>query len=705
MSKYIVGTNGNCGEIGDSWYYIDGKVVSKEEWRALKEKKYKNIPRMAGTVRIDTYRYNDRNTEKTNTNYNRKIEPKQKQVVKTNEKNITIKDRIDQIKKNIAINREKENLLKNWRSIMAHCGKYNSVWDSFEIVGEEKTAYGWQFKVYAPDGLALRDLDTIRPQIESGFGCIFMHEIASSKEYATCRIVYENKVKCNEIPFEPVEVKPYEVYPGLRVTGEPLVIDSTAAPHVLLAGGTRRGKNGSADSIILSWLNSCNEKEIELYLFQCAKVDLIKYSECKQVKCCVVGEFEEMLEIIENVVEVEIRRRLKMFEPMFKQRKGENIVDYNRLYPHKKLPYCWLIFDEFLELMNQSKHKKEENEIKNAILGHIERIAQMGAAVGIQYMIIHQKPEKALCPTFIKNMSNIRICFGFDDESCGRIVLGDRDGALVLDLPPRRAYVNTTGSLELIFTTNLTGRRDMFIRPHEVIGKTDILSEIRRSKNKQSKIDESKIRKISEKESNKEVKQDAGTAVLPKHKKITAVNVKRTEKEIGKELKIPSDIKKDHLSVIEGKKKSEGSRVADIEISEENGTGKTDIPKGIKVYTVDMEKLRETLNTEEKNRDPLEVEIDISNLKVGNSDKYNKDTGESTVKSKAKRANNGNNKSKKNIGSLGIPDIDEIDIDKLIAENAKKIPGWVPYVPSKNDKVPDYRDLKYLLGSKVYFDS
>jgi S-DNA-T family DNA segregation ATPase FtsK/SpoIIIE len=70
-----------------------------------------------------------------------------------------------------------------------------------------------------------------------------------------------------------------------------------------------------------------------------------------------------------------------------------------------------------------------------------------------------------LLPTFLKNMSLVRICFGFDDDVCGRIVMGDRYGDLVLKLPARRAYYSADGKLDLMFTTNLDGRVEQFIKP------------------------------------------------------------------------------------------------------------------------------------------------------------------------------------------------------------------------------------------------
>jgi hypothetical protein len=66
-------------------------------------------------------------------------------------------------------------------------------------------------------------------------------------------------------------------------------------------------------------------------------------------------------------------------------------------------------------------------------------------------------------PTFIKNMSSIRVCFGFDDRVCSEIVLGNE---LAWKLPARRAYYSADGKTDLLFTTDLKGRIEPVIKPH-----------------------------------------------------------------------------------------------------------------------------------------------------------------------------------------------------------------------------------------------
>ena len=157
--------------------------------------------------------------------------------------------------------------------------------------------------------------------------------------------------------------------------------------------------------------------------------------------------------------------------------KGDNLYQYNKLHPHKKLPFIYIVIDEFLECVAKSSDKGEVKNIKLEIESLLTKIAQFGGSLGVSYIISHQKPEKALCPSFLKNMSNVRLCFGYDDSICSEIVLGTGDTSAV-GLPPRRAIYKTHGTKSLIFTTNLEGKIEEYLRPFQMFNKRDLFKDL-----------------------------------------------------------------------------------------------------------------------------------------------------------------------------------------------------------------------------------
>lgn len=654
------------------------------------------------------------------------LEGLRKRIAKHKEHKKKLKEDKEILKKEI------NELIKNWRGIMWQAKVYDSSFNTFRLTNINKTDYGWWFKVKAPIGLPLTKLDSLVDTIQSGLGCRFMFNIDLSNDYATCNVIYEGKVNYNDMPFKPLKVKPYEVYPGVTVDGKPLIMNLIVSPHIMIAGGTRRGKNGAADSIIMSWINSCNEDELNLYLFQCAKMDLVKYKKCKQVKSCVVEEFDKMYQVMQHIIEVEIPKRMELFEEMFVTRTGENIYDYNELHPEEPLPYVILIFDEFATLAMKTNGDTEVNENKDGIMTFLQKIGSMGAAVGIFYMIMHQKPEKALCPTFIKNMSSIRICFGFEDDSPGRIVLGEKDGALVHNLPARRAYVNNNGKMDLIYTTNLAGRRDAYIRPHEVEDKTDFFD-------LKKEVDWDKlepgINKEFESANNNDVveRHNNGTAILPK--KAKSKNMKEKDLE-----QIKEDLKNKE-------KEEKSTTIEDIKEDAINSTDLNVIKKELEIAVKELAEAKKQYIEATKGLIDTTTEIITTNTIVASSDirkdiqlneTKNKPILETVPKEKAINTKNDvlevveNSKEHyietvaiNNSESSSLPlkkqeklkvnnvidintnnkqtEVDIIDdrlesilaeVDDIVATNAKKNPTWVPYEPREGDKVVNMTELQ-----------
>jgi len=350
--------------------------------------------------------------------------------------------------------KEINNMLYRWRQVMVNKGVYNKENKTFTLTHIKKTDYGFSARLIAPFGLAYEELENLKPFIETGLECIFQYKTPDHKQFALIKIIKPQQVKINEIPFEPVKVKPYQLYFGRSVANEPIIFDVNITPHALVGGQQRRGKNGAVDHAITSLLWSCSPDEIEVYLFQCAKADLLKYQCAPHIKECVRGDTNRMVKVMENIIK-EIDRRVELFKPMVTSFKGDNLYHYNQIHKNK-LPYIYLIFDEIMEL----KDKNDSNAEK--VLSLLQKIAQFGGAMGVNYIVTHQKPQRDYMPVFLKNMSSIRICFGYDDPVGSEVVLG-QGVTLAWKLPPRRAYYTAGEGFDLLFTTDTWGNLERYI--------------------------------------------------------------------------------------------------------------------------------------------------------------------------------------------------------------------------------------------------
>jgi S-DNA-T family DNA segregation ATPase FtsK/SpoIIIE len=146
----------------------------------------------------------------------------------------------------------------------------------------------------------------------------------------------------------------------------------------------------------------------------------------------------------------------------------------------------------------------------------------MGGSYGVNYLILHQKPEKALMPTFVKNMSSIRICFGFEDLTCCAIVLGDELAKYAYKLPRRKAFYSDGDMNGYLYTNNLTGQIRKYIEPSIKIGHRTFLDDLKKlEKNNPPKPDSKDIKSnvsnipIPQETESKIIPQDKGTLPIP----------------------------------------------------------------------------------------------------------------------------------------------------------------------------------------------
>jgi len=362
------------------------------------------------------------------------------------------KECTSKIKEDIILAQKRTEFLSNWEKAMTYTELFNKMHQTFSPNDLKFTSYGAEARLYIPWGYNYKHLSSVRETLQNNLKCTVVLKTYANKNYIDGKFIYiEN---CNKIKFKPVPTtKPYELFLGVDESGNPILVDINSEPHILIAGSTRSGKNGTLDHIITNLIHNNTEDEVSLYLLQGAKGDLAKYRNCKQVsEFAFCDDMSTILKIIENINK-EMNRRKKLFMSMIDNFQDPNLKDYNRKHPENKLPYIYVVVDEIMTVAaNAIKDKKS---FYKDIIDLLERIAQFGGAYGITYVISHQKPQKLLLSSFLKNMSNVRVCYGFNDSVCSTIVLGEGRYEAV-GLPPRKAYVICKAYEGYLYTLDLT---------------------------------------------------------------------------------------------------------------------------------------------------------------------------------------------------------------------------------------------------------
>ncbi len=223
---------------------------------------------------------------------------------------------------------------------------------------------------------------------------------------------------------------------GKDSSGEALLIDLTAMPHLLIAGTTGSGKSVCINSVITSILMTRRPDEVKLILIDPKMVEMTAFDTIPHLMCPIVTESSRAEQILEWAT-VKMDERYSLLS----EAKVKNIADFNRLGTEeiirrfnpsspdeeaklpKKLPYIVIIVDELADLMMTSGKEIE---------GFIVRLAQKSRAVGIHLVLATQRPQATVVTGLIKSNMPARISFRVAARMDSRIILDQNGGETLL---------------------------------------------------------------------------------------------------------------------------------------------------------------------------------------------------------------------------------------------------------------------------------
>jgi len=329
--------------------------------------------------------------------------------------------------------REIAQFQNKWINIMSNLGKFNKMKQTYSLNNIEKTQYGYKGIILIVDGLRYKDLDVI----EDNYGCmcVLNKNKRSNIVYADFIFAEPNKDKYTPI----LNLKPWEVYLGNCYNGEPIIIDMIKYPHILITGGTRSGKSKMTDCIITGLICNCSIEELELYLSQVAKSDLILYEDVKQCRAF-ADTSEKTLTMLQHL-DKKMEDRDKLIRPYRKKAQADNYQDYNKINKGNKLSTVFVVFDEMSSLFQTKGDCADIKSLKEEIVRLIRRIAQFGASLGVFLICSLQRPTVDNLDPFIKSQSTCIISFRQNNSKSSEVATDDSTMALGLE---QREFVYKT---------------------------------------------------------------------------------------------------------------------------------------------------------------------------------------------------------------------------------------------------------------------
>ncbi len=219
------------------------------------------------------------------------------------------------------------------------------------------------------------------------------------------------------------------VYLGKDVAGNPLVVDLTTLPHLLIAGRTGTGKSVCLNSIIASMLMTRRPDEVRMLMIDPKMVELSPYKCLPHLMHPVVTDMRKAEAILGWAVEkMEERyhllaragvRHISVYNQLGEDELIERIQpedDEERKQIPTHIPYIVIVADELADLMMTAAKEVE---------GHIIRLAQKSRAVGIHLVLATQKPTVDVITGLIKSNLPARIAFQVASRTDSRVVLDE----------------------------------------------------------------------------------------------------------------------------------------------------------------------------------------------------------------------------------------------------------------------------------------
>ena len=200
---------------------------------------------------------------------------------------------------------------------------------------------------------------------------------------------------------------------GKNNSGEPVVMDLTKTPHLLIAGSTGSGKSVFINAVICSLLMSMSPEKLKLILIDPKRVELTPYSGVPHLIVPPVVETEKVVTVLKAVISEMLDRYKKMQEVQAK-----NIEAYNKK-TGENMPYIVIAVDELADLMMMASFDVEQS---------ICRLAQLGRATGIHLIVATQRPSVDVVTGLIKANFPTRASFGVTSHIDSRTIL-DTTGA------------------------------------------------------------------------------------------------------------------------------------------------------------------------------------------------------------------------------------------------------------------------------------
>jgi S-DNA-T family DNA segregation ATPase FtsK/SpoIIIE len=214
---------------------------------------------------------------------------------------------------------------------------------------------------------------------------------------------------------------PLAIALGRDVSGQPVVADLAAMPHLLIAGTTGSGKSVCIAAITTCLVMNNTPEDLRLIMIDPKMVELIRFNGLPHLYGNVETNIVRILGVLRWTT-IEMDRRYRLLEISH----SRNLDSYNRKARRRRdiqpMPRIVVLVDELADLMMSAPEQTEPALV---------RLAQMARATGIHLVLATQRPSTDVVTGLIKANFPARISFAVASSVDSRVIL-DSGGAEAL---------------------------------------------------------------------------------------------------------------------------------------------------------------------------------------------------------------------------------------------------------------------------------
>lgn len=190
------------------------------------------------------------------------------------------------------------------------------------------------------------------------------------------------------------------------------------APHTLIAGTTGSGKSVLMQNILLAIACTNTPAQSKIVLIDPKRgVDYFAFADLPHLDGGIIDEQEAAAAKLTQLVE-EMDRR---YEVLRKNKVGDIYRLNAKADATERLPYLWIIHDEFAEWMMTDSYR-------DAVTNIVSRLGVKARAAGIFLFFAAQRPDADVMPMQLRANLGNRLVLKVDAEGTSEIALGERNG-------------------------------------------------------------------------------------------------------------------------------------------------------------------------------------------------------------------------------------------------------------------------------------